>query len=87
VNELDIVAADGTLGRIDRLARVGDDAWIIDYKWSVDATRRPDYLEQLAGYRARVAATRPRPLGAEGAVRTVLVDAARGSAEFDPDLR
>lgn len=87
VNELDIVAADGTLGRIDRLARVGDDAWIIDYKWSVDATRRPEYLEQLAGYRARVAATRPRPLGAEGAVRTVLVDAARGSAEFDPDLR
>ncbi len=87
VNELDIVAADGTLGRIDRLARVGDDAWIIDYKWSVDPARRPEYLDQLAGYRARVAAARPRPLGAEGAVRTVLVDAARGTAEFDPDLR
>jgi ATP-dependent helicase/nuclease subunit A len=85
-SEFEIVDADGEVRRIDRIARVGDEAWIVDYKWSVDAERRPAYREQLAGYRALVAQLEPPPLGAVRRVRTVLVDATAGRVEFDVDL-
>ena len=84
--EFEIVSADGEVRRIDRIARVGDEAWIVDYKWSVDAARRPAYREQLAGYRALFAQLEPAPLGAVRRVRTVLVDASAGRVEFDVDL-
>jgi ATP-dependent helicase/nuclease subunit A len=84
--EFEIVDADGEVRRIDRIARVGDEAWIVDYKWSVDAARRPGYIEQLAGYRALYRQLEPPPLGPARRVRTVLVDAGAGRVEFDVDL-
>jgi hypothetical protein len=72
--------------RIDRIARVGEEVWIIDYKWSVDVARRPEYVVQLAGYRALVDALEPPPLGPVRCLRTVLVDAAAGHVAFDVDL-
>lgn len=84
--EFEILDAAGEACRIDRIARVGDEAWIIDYKWSVDATRRPDYVEQLACYRTLVEGLDVPPLGPVRRLRTVLVDAASGRVEFDVDL-
>ncbi len=84
--EFEIVDADGEVRRIDRIARVGDEAWIVDYKWSVDAARRPAYREQLAGYRALFLRLEPAPLGPVRRVRTVLVDASAGRVELDVDL-
>jgi ATP-dependent exoDNAse (exonuclease V) beta subunit len=84
--EFEIVDAAGDSRRIDRLARVGDEAWIVDYKWSVDAARLPGYRAQLAGYRALLDALEPAPLGAARRTRTVLVDAAAGTVSFDVDL-
>jgi len=84
--ELEILDAQGQARRLDRLARVDDSLWIIDYKWSVDADRRADYIAQLAGYRLLVGQLEPRPFNAPGPVRTVLVDAAAGTVEFDVDL-
>jgi ATP-dependent helicase/nuclease subunit A len=83
-NELEILDADGRSRRIDRLACVDGGCWVIDYKWSVDAQRRPDYVEQLRQYRVLVEQLDPRPFGATGAVRTVLVDASHARIEFDP---
>jgi hypothetical protein len=76
VCELEILDAQGQARRIDRLARVDDSLWIIDYKWSVDARRRAEYMAQLAGYRLLVGQLEPGPFNAPGPVRTVLVDAA-----------
>lgn len=84
--EFEIIDAGGEARRIDRIARVGDEVWIIDYKWSVDAGRRPEYIVQLAGYRALVEALEPPPLGPVRRLRTVLVDAAAGHVAFDVDL-
>jgi ATP-dependent helicase/nuclease subunit A len=86
VCELEILDAQGQARRIDRLARVDDSLWIIDYKWSVDARRRAEYMAQLAGYRLLVGQLEPGPFNAPGPVRTVLVDAAAGTVEFDVDL-
>lgn len=83
--EFEIVDADGEVRRIDRIARVGDEAWIVDYKWSVDAARRPVYREQLAAYRALFLRLEPAPLGPVRRVRTVLVDASAGRVELDVD--
>lgn len=85
-SEFEIVDADGEVRRIDRIARVGDEAWIVDYKWSVDAARRPAYREQLAVYRTIYGQLEPPPLGAVRRMRTVLVDASAGRVEFDVDL-
>ncbi len=86
VCEFEIIDAGGEARRIDRIARVGDEVWIIDYKWSVDAARRTEYVVQLAGYRALVEALVPPPLGPVRRLRTVLVDAAAGRVVFDVDL-
>ncbi len=85
-SEFEILDADGNARRIDRLARVDDETWILDYKWSVDALRRPAYCEQLGAYRALVDAMSPPPLGPARRLRTVLVDATAGRVEFDVDL-
>jgi ATP-dependent helicase/nuclease subunit A len=84
--EFEIVDAAGDAHRIDRLARVADETWIIDYKWSVDPRRLADYRVQLAGYRALVDALEPAPFGPVRATRTVLVDATAGTVAFDVDL-
>jgi ATP-dependent helicase/nuclease subunit A len=84
-SEFEIVDADGEARRIDRIARVGDEAWIVDFKWSVDAARRPAYRAQLAGYRALYLQLDASPLGPVRRVRTVLVDASAGRVEFDVD--
>lgn len=86
LSEFEVVDPEGELRRIDRLARVGDALWVIDYKWSVDARRRPAYVAQLAAYRALVEALAPAPLGPVRHLRTVLVDALAGRVEFDVDL-
>ncbi|MFZ4756712.1 MAG: PD-(D/E)XK nuclease family protein [Burkholderiaceae bacterium] len=84
--EFEILDAAGEARRIDRLARVGDETWILDWKWSVDAARRPDYVAQLAGYRALLEALQPPPLGPWRRLRTVLVDATARRVSFDVDL-
>jgi ATP-dependent exoDNAse (exonuclease V) beta subunit len=84
--ELEILDAQGELRRIDRLVRVGDETWIVDYKWSIGDDRLPEYREQMATYRALVSQLEPRPFGAGGAVRTLLVDATAGRVLHDPDL-
>jgi ATP-dependent helicase/nuclease subunit A len=84
--ELEILDAQGKARRIDRLARVDDSLWVIDYKWSVDTERRADYIQQLADYRLLVGQLEPGPFNAPGPLRTVLVDAAAGTVEFDVDL-
>lgn len=84
--EFEILDGDGRARRIDRIVRVGDETWILDYKWSVDRARLPEYRLQLAEYRALVAALEPRPFGGSGAVRTVLVDARAGRCDWDVDL-
>jgi ATP-dependent exoDNAse (exonuclease V) beta subunit len=85
-SELEILDAQGAARRIDRLVRVGDETWIVDYKWSVGPDRLPEYREQMALYRSLVARLEPPPFGATGAVRTLLVDAAAGLVAFDVDL-
>jgi hypothetical protein len=84
--ELEILDAQGQARRIDRLARVDDELWIIDYKWSVSAEWRAEYIAQLADYRLLVGQLQPAPFNTPGPVRTVLVDAAAGTVEFDVDL-
>ena len=86
VAEYEIIDALGVARRLDRIARVGDALWIIDYKWSVGVQRRDEYREQLAGYRALVEQMLPRPFDAPGPIRTVLVDASLRRVEFDIDL-
>ncbi|MGE0801798.1 MAG: UvrD-helicase domain-containing protein [Lautropia sp.] len=91
-DEFELFDAAGQLQRLDRLARVGDALWIIDYKWSVTPRWRAGYIAQLDGYRAAVAALPRLPAWAAGArpataIRTVLVDASAGRVEFDPLLQ
>ncbi len=86
IAEYEILDAQGVARRLDRIARIDDALWIIDYKWSVGETRRDEYREQLAGYRALVAQMSPRPFDAPGPIRTVLVDASLRRVEFDIDL-
>jgi ATP-dependent helicase/nuclease subunit A len=84
--EFEILDVDGEAKRIDRIVRVGGEVWIVDYKWSVDAARRPAYRAQLAAYRSLLRRLEPAPLGPVDRVRTVLVDASAGRVEFDVDL-
>ena len=52
-NEVEIVHADGRLGRIDRLVVFEDAVWVLDYKsGAVDAQMLASYRAQLAGYAA-----------------------------------
>jgi ATP-dependent helicase/nuclease subunit A len=48
--ELDLVAEDGTLLRVDRLVELDDALWILDFKWRVSATERPQYEAQVRNY-------------------------------------
>jgi len=53
LNEVEIVHADGRLGRIDRLVVFEDAVWVLDYKsGAVDTDMLGAYRAQLAGYAA-----------------------------------
>ncbi len=48
--EIELVAADGELLRIDRLVESADALWIIDFKWRVGPSERPQYEAQVRRY-------------------------------------
>ncbi|HTN50725.1 MAG TPA: UvrD-helicase domain-containing protein [Burkholderiaceae bacterium] len=48
--ELDIVAADGSLFRLDRLVETEEALWILDFKWRVSDAERERYAAQVRGY-------------------------------------
>ncbi|MDR3394857.1 MAG: UvrD-helicase domain-containing protein [Parasulfuritortus sp.] len=64
LNELEYVADDGQLRRIDRLVEFDDEVWVLDYKTGgldePDLNRRAaSYLDQLADYRRAAAVLYP----------------------------
>jgi ATP-dependent helicase/nuclease subunit A len=48
--EIELVAEDGELLRVDRLVESDDALWIIDFKWRVTETERPLYEAQVRRY-------------------------------------
>ena len=48
--ELELVAADGELLRVDRLVEFDDTLWIVDFKWRVTEAERPAYEAQVRRY-------------------------------------
>jgi ATP-dependent helicase/nuclease subunit A len=48
--ELDLVAADGELLRVDRLVELDDALWIVDFKWRVTDAERGPYEAQVRRY-------------------------------------
>lgn len=48
--ELDIMSAEGSLQRIDRLVELPECYWLLDYKWQVSAEQIEDYSAQVRGY-------------------------------------
>jgi len=48
--EVELVAADGALLRVDRLVDFDDALWIIDFKWRVTDAERPQYEAQVRRY-------------------------------------
>jgi len=48
--EIEMVAADGELLRVDRLVELDDALWIIDFKWRVGEGERAQYERQLRRY-------------------------------------
>ncbi len=68
--EVELVAADGELLRVDRLVEGDDALWIIDFKWRVTDAERPQYEAQVRRY-----AEVMRAIGAGTPVRLGLVTA------------
>jgi ATP-dependent helicase/nuclease subunit A len=50
VAELELIADDGELLRVDRLVERDDALWIIDFKWQVTDAERPAYEAQVRRY-------------------------------------
>ena len=48
--EVELVAADGDLLRVDRLVELDDALWIIDFKWRVADSERAQYEAQVRRY-------------------------------------
>ena len=48
--ELELVAADGELLRVDRLAEIDGTLWVIDFKWRMTEQERPQYEAQVRRY-------------------------------------
>jgi ATP-dependent helicase/nuclease subunit A len=48
--EVELIAADGTLLRLDRLVEVDGTVWVIDFKWSMGEAERPAYEAQVRRY-------------------------------------
>jgi len=56
--EIDFVAADGELLRVDRLIERDDELWIIDFKWRVTDAERARYEAQVRRYASVLRAIR-----------------------------
>jgi ATP-dependent helicase/nuclease subunit A len=76
--ELELVAADGTLLRVDRLVEVDGVLWVLDFKWRVTAAEREPYALQLRGYVQVLRAMR-----GDAAVKAALLTAAGEFIEVD----
>ena len=48
--EMELIAANGELMRVDRLAEIDGTLWVIDFKWRVTDAERPQYEAQLRRY-------------------------------------
>jgi ATP-dependent helicase/nuclease subunit A len=68
--ELELVAADGELLRVDRLVESDDALWIVEFKWRVGDAERPAYEAQVRRYAEVLRAIRD-----DKPVRLVLVTA------------
>jgi ATP-dependent helicase/nuclease subunit A len=61
--EVELVAGDGALLRVDRLVELDDALWIVDFKWRVDDGERAQYEAQVRRYGQVLRAIRQdRPL-------------------------
>jgi len=49
--ELELIDADGSVVRIDRLVEFAQDCWILDYKWQLPTESLPAYRAQVERYR------------------------------------
>jgi ATP-dependent helicase/nuclease subunit A len=48
--ELELITAEGTLLRLDRLVEVDGTFWVLDFKWSLGEAERPAYEAQVRRY-------------------------------------
>jgi ATP-dependent helicase/nuclease subunit A len=78
MDEIEMVAADGTLLRADRVVELDDALWVLDYKWRVLASERAGYEAQVRGYAAVLAEIRP-----DKPVRAALIDSDGALVEVD----
>ncbi len=60
--EVELVADDGTLLRVDRLVEIDDVLWVIDFKWRVSEQEWPQYEAQVKRYAEVLAAIHKRPV-------------------------
>ncbi len=75
-NEMELVQADGSVLRVDRLVELDDALWVLDYKWQLSEQSLPAYEEQLRRYaRTLTQAGLAKP------VRLLLVTASASSRE------
>jgi len=77
-NEIEVVDADGSLLRIDRLVELDEALWVLDYKWRVLDGERPGYEAQVRRYAAALAQIRR-----DKPVRAALIDAEGALIEVD----
>ncbi|GAB4482661.1 MAG: hypothetical protein OHK0044_31730 [Burkholderiaceae bacterium] len=78
MDEIDLLAADGTLLRADRIVELEDALWVLDYKWRVGAAERAGYEAQVRRYAEVLAEIRP-----DKPVRAALIDADGALFEVD----
>jgi ATP-dependent helicase/nuclease subunit A len=76
--ELELVAANGDVLRVDRLVEHEDALWIIDFKWRVTADERPPYEAQVRRYAQVLKAIR-----SDKPVRIGLITAAGDFSEVE----
>jgi ATP-dependent helicase/nuclease subunit A len=77
-NEIELVAADGSVLRIDRVVELDDALWVLDYKWRILEPERADYEAQVRRYAAVLAQIRR-----DKPVRAALIDAQGTLIEVD----
>jgi ATP-dependent helicase/nuclease subunit A len=77
--EVELVAADGELLRVDRLVELDDALWILDFKWRVTDAERLHYEAQVRRYGEVLRAVRQ-----DKPVRIALVTAAGELIEVEP---
>ncbi|MCK6430955.1 MAG: ATP-dependent exonuclease, partial [Burkholderiaceae bacterium] len=78
LDEIEMLAADGTLLRADRVVELDDALWVLDYKWRVLAAERAGYEAQVRRYASVLAEIR-----SDKPVRAALIDAEGALIEVD----